>query len=445
MARRPLAFALLLAAIPQVAPAQGLQEKISQLFIFGPGQSPLFLAGSATSSNPASIRAHGTHFLPSVAAENGSVIAFVTGALSASVANVPIGATTSGETFRFEGGVPVSTSTSAGPVFAERAQTLGRGRVLAGLNRSTFHFSTLRGVPLDDIGLVFTHENVDFEGCTASSGDDCKKMGVPVLENDVMQFKLALDINVAVTSFYVTYGLTDRLDFGVVLPVLHTRLDGRSDAQIIPFGGPTAGHFFAGTTADPELQATRSTSGSTTGIGDVAVRMKYNGHQTERTGIAFLADARFPTGDERDLLGAGKFAARGVAVASARFGAFSPHVNAGYLFRAGDVQNDAVLATVGFDHLLGNGVTLATDIVSEFQVGSSTLDLPRVVTYDAPFRRTVQPTSIPDMRDDLINGSFGFKFAAASRVLIVANALFPLNEGGLRARQTYTMGVEYAF
>jgi hypothetical protein len=435
----------LLLAIPVALHAQGLQSKISQLFIFGPGQDPLFLAGSATASNPASIRAHGTHFLPSVAAENGSVIAFVTGALGASVANVPIGATTSGETFRFEGGVPVSTSTSAGPIFGERAQTLGKGRVLAGLNRSAFHFSTLRGVPLNDVELVFTHENVDFDGCSAAQGDDCKKMGVPVLENDVMQFRLDLDIDVAVTSFYVTYGLSDRIDLGVVLPVLNTSLEGRSDAQVVPFGGPTAAHFFAGTPTDPVLQATRTTSGSTVGVGDVAMRLKVNAHQSERTGIAFLGDARFPTGDEHDLLGAGKFSARAVGVISARFGAFSPHLNAGYLFRAGNLQNDAVLATAGFDHVLGKRITLAADVVNEFQVGASSLHLPKPVNYDAPFRRTVQPTSIPDIRDDLINGSFGFKFSTASHVLVVTNALFPLNDGGLRAGHTFTLGVEYSF
>jgi hypothetical protein len=445
MRHRPLLVALFALALPALGGAQALRDRISELFIFGPGQSPLFLAGSATPSNPASIRAHGTHFLPSAAAENGSVISFISAALAASVANVPIGATTSGETFKFEGGVPVSTSVSAGPIFAERAQTLGRGRMLAGLNRSTFHFSTLRGVPLNDLELVFTHENVDFDGCSELQGDDCKKMGVPVLENDVMQFKLDLDINVAVTSFYVTYGISDHVDFGVVVPVLQTSLDGRSDAQVVPFGGPTAAHFFAGTTDNPTLSATRNTSGSSFGIGDVAARLKVGGLQSGRANLGFMADLRFPTGDDNDLQGSGKFAARAIAIASARFDNFSPHLNAGYLYHAGTLQNDAVLATAGFDHLLGKGVTLAADVVSEFQVGRSTLVLPKTVSYDAPFRRTVNPTSIPDTRDDLINGSFGLKFAMSNGVLVVANALFPLNVGGLRASQTLTLGVEYSF
>src|SRR6266576_4699705 len=113
--------------ISSPAGAQHLRDRISDLFIFGPGQQPLFLAGSGDPNNPASLQAHGLHFIPSSNAENGSLIAFVTDALGSSVANIPIGSTSGGVTFRFEGGAPVATSTSAGPIFAERAQTLGRG------------------------------------------------------------------------------------------------------------------------------------------------------------------------------------------------------------------------------------------------------------------------------------------------------------------------------
>jgi len=44
------------------------------------------------------------------------------------IGNVPIATTSGGVTFRFEGGIPVKSSLSLGPIFAERAQTLGRGR-----------------------------------------------------------------------------------------------------------------------------------------------------------------------------------------------------------------------------------------------------------------------------------------------------------------------------
>src|SRR3954466_13418885 len=213
-------------AVPSLATAQGLRDRISDLFIFGAGQAPLFLAGSGDPNNPASLQAHGLHFIPSSSAENGALIAFITDALGSSIGSIPIGSTSGGETFRFEGGAPVKTSTSAGPIVAERAQTLGRGRVLAGISRTGFRFATLRGVDMRNIDLTFTHQNVDFEGCDAQFGGDCTLYGVPVLENDAMDFHLSMDLDVRVTSMYVTYGVSDRFDFGLVVPIVQAEFSG---------------------------------------------------------------------------------------------------------------------------------------------------------------------------------------------------------------------------
>jgi hypothetical protein len=433
----------LLVGDPARLTAQGLRDKIGVLFIFGPGQDPLFLAGSADPDNPESVQAHGTHFVPASAAENASVIAFVIDAIGGSVANLPIGSTSGGETFRFAAGVPVATSTSAGPIFAERAQTLGRGRLLVGLSRSAFHFQSLRGVDLSNLPLVFTHENVDYAGCDSTFAGDCSKMGIPGHENDVMQFRLSLDIDMRVTSFYLTYGLSDRVDVGAVVPIISTSMQGESEAEIVPFGGPTADHFFAGTPSSPELSAIRTSQGSAFGLGDVALRVKANVRDLPRASVALLADARFPTGSTDDLLGAGSFSARGVAVFSSRLGPVSPHANVGYLFRATSSHNDAVLATVGFEELMAERVTLAADLITEWQVGQSNLRLPPPVSYDEPFQRTVRPTGIPDTRDDIVSGSFGFKVTPARGLMAVVNALFPLNRGGLRPGVVYTAALEY--
>ena len=444
--RRLLSFAsLALIALSSPANAQGLRDRISELFIFGSGQEPLFLAGSGDPNNPASLQAHGLHFVPASAAENASVIAFITDALGASVANIPIGSTSGGETFRFEGGVPVRTSTSAGPIFAERAQTLGRGRLLAGLSRTAFRFATLRGVDMRNIGLTFTHENVDFEDCDAQFGGDCTLYGVPVLENDAMDFRLSMDLDVRVTSIYLTYGLSDRLDFGLVVPIVQAEFRGESDAEIRPFGGTTAAHYFSGTTANPVLSAHRQSMGSASGLGDVALRTKLNLRETPRASFAFLLDGRFPTGSSQDLLGSGKFAGRALAILNSRFNDFSPHVNVGYLYHAGTQQNDAILGTVGFDHRMAEAVTLAADLVTELQVGDSKLQLPKTVTYESPFRRTLNPTNIPEIRDDLVNGSFGVKVIPTRNTTLVLNSLFPLNRGGLRSNFVYTAGIEYTF
>ena len=441
--RTIVAFTLASVAAPTYSSAQNLRDKISDLFIFGPGQEPLFLAGSGDPSNPASLQAHGLHFIPASSAENAALIAFITDALGSSIGRIPIGSTSGGETFRFEGGVPVKTSTSAGPIFAERAQTLGRGRVLAGISRTGFRFATLRGVDLHNIDLTFTHQNVDFEGCDAQFGGDCTLYGVPLLENDAMDFRLSMDLDVRVTSMYVTYGVTDRFDFGLVVPIVQAEFRGSSDAQIRPFGGTTAAHYFEGTTDNPVLSAHRQSLGSAAGLGDVALRMKLNLRQTPAAGFAVLLDGRFPTGSQQDLLGSGKFAGRVLMILNSRLGDFSPHLNAGYLHHAGDQQNDAVLGTLGFDQRLSDTFTLAADLVTELQVGDSKLPLPSLVTYESPFRRTVNPTNIPDTRDDVVSGSFGFKLTPARNTTIVVNSLFPLNRGGLRPNLVYTAGIEY--
>ena len=426
-----------------------LRSKISQLFIFASGQEPLVLGGSIDPNNPASIQAHGNHFKPSAVAENGSLIGFITSAISTSIGNVPIATTSGGVTFRFEGGIPVKSSLSLGPIFAERAQTLGRGRAAIGIGHTAFRFSSLRGVPMDNVSLIFTHENVDFPGCSAANnGQDCAKMGVPTLENEIMPFRLNLALDVAVTTLYATVGIFDRVDLGVVVPLVSTNLHGESTAQIIPFGPPPAVHFFGGTPDNPVLSASRAVDGSAFGLGDVAMRVKIGVRESETSGVALLGEARFGTGSPDDLLGSGVFSARGLAVISGRLNTFSPHLNVGYAYRGRNSQhtwNDAVLLTGGFDQLVSDHVTVAADVVSELQVGESALQLPGPVTFDAPYRRVIDPTTIPNTRDDIFNGSFGGRVNLWPGWTVVANALFPLNRGGMRSNIVYTTGLEVAF
>ncbi len=427
------------------ASAQGLREQIGQLFIFGTGESPLFLAGTADPDNPLSVQVHGDHFVPSAVASNGTLIAFLEGAISTSIADIPISATSSGRTFRFEGGVPVPTATSPGPIFAERAQTLGRGRVLIGATVNAFNFTSVRGVDLDNIQLNFTHVNADFEGCDTSQGDDCTKVGVPTLENDFIRLDLEMNLKVTAALFVLTYGLLDWIDIGVAVPIISNELRGTSTAEVVPFGGPTATHFFEGTPDDPDLSATRSIEGSASGLGDIAARLKVNVRQTESVGFAILGDARFATGSAEDLLGSGHTSVRGLGIVSGQFGNFSPHANVGYLYRSGETQNDAVLATIGFDHALASWATLAADLISELQVGDTQLEIPETLVIEEPFRRTIQPSNIPNMRDDIIDGSVGLKFVTSPGLTIITNALIPLNNGGLRPDVAWTLGLEYNF
>jgi hypothetical protein len=443
--RRLLLTAALVLQAGQPLQAQHLRDKLSDLFIFGSGDSPLNLGGTSDPNNPDSIRIHGNHFVPAAVASNGTVISFLTNSIGSNVANVPVAATSGGSTFSFQGGVPVRTSTSAGPIFGERAQTLGRGRVLVGLGRAGVHFKTLRGVDLDHVRFTFTHANSDFPGCDAVANGDCSLLGVPTLENETIDLNLSLDVRLTVTAFLLTYGITDRIDVGAVLPVVSVSLDGTSNAQISPFGPPPAVHFFGGTPDNPILTASRTIDGSTTGLGDVDARVKLNLRRSEPLSLAVLGDVRFPTGSRNNLLGSGAFAVRGLAILSARFGDFSPHANVGYLYRGGEFENDAVLATLGFDHVLAPWATLAVDVLSQLQVGESPLQVPGPVHIEAPYHRTITPTVIPDSRDDIVDGSLGVKLTAAPGLTVVANGEWSLNRGGLRPDVIWAAGLEYNF
>jgi hypothetical protein len=424
-------WSLVLLAVSVVATpvrAQRLKDRVLDLFRFGDCGNPLCLDGSVNAAN-----GHGDHYLPDVIATNSSVFGFLTAAIGTSAGSIPLSASSSGQTFKFVNGLPVKTSASAGPIFGERAQTLGRGRVLLGASLTSISFETLRGTPLDQLVFNLVHEDRPPTG-----------LGDPLLENDHIEVRLALDMNLRVTTFQASYGLTDGIDVGVAVPIVHTAIQGRSTAQIYPFGS-TAVHFFSGTPENPGLRASAATFGSATGFGDIAVRIKGRLASGSRFGLAVMADARLPTGAEEDLLGSGHLSIRTTAVASAQFGSFSPHLNLGFLGWSGREHNDAVLATVGFDQPLSSWATLAIDVLSEWQLGSSTLRLPGPVRYQLPFPRTVVPSNIADRRDHRVLGSVGAKFQTRGGPLIVGSVLAPLRVGGLQPYLAWNLGLEFGF
>ncbi len=416
----------LVASTGTPASAQGMRDRIRELFSFGECGRPLCLDNSVNATN-----GHGDHFLPDVIANNGAILGFLTDAIAASAANLPLSATASGVTYRFVGGLPVRTSTSLGPIFGERAQTLGRGRFVVGANMSGLNFTSLRGVPLNQVILNFSHDDVPPAG-----------LGQPLRENDVLQVKLDLSVNLLVTTFFTTWGVSDHVDIGLAVPIVHTGLTGRSTGQFFPFGIPTS-HFFAGDSAHPVLSASAATFGFATGLGDMALRTKWSIRSTENSGVAFMADARLPTGSDEDLTGSGHLSVRGLLLASTRLGAFAPHFNVGYALRGG--RNDALIATGGFDQPLSDWATLAVDVLTEWQVGESSLILPGEVSYQFPVTRTISPTNIPNVKDHRVNGSFGMKFRTPGGPILVANALVPLRRGGLESRFIWTLGLDGNF
>lgn len=432
MTHRPLPLILLLLLMvlsPEPADAQaapGLKSRIEQeLFTFGDCGTALCLDLSNT---------HGNHFIPALAEGNDAVISFVTDAIGNATLSVPLSATSSGATFSFVGGIPVRTSTSAGPIFGERTQTLGKGRFFIGVSVTGVNFTSLNGVPLENLQLNFQHED----------GDPSGTLGDPEFENDLMSLNLAMKVNVLVGTLAVTTGLTDFIDVGIAVPFVRTKVSGRSEAQIAPFGTPAI-HRFGGDATDPVLRATASMEGSASGIGDVAARIKINLGQTSRMGVALLTEVRFPTGDEDNLLGVGATQIRAMALYSAQFGTLSPHLNVGYTARSGASQRDAVVVQAAFDNLLTEWATLAVGIESQFQVGENPFVLPSTIELQEPFVRQFAATNIPNVDGDLLRVSLGGKFTVRGGTVLVVNGIFPLRDVGLQPDFIWTMGLDFPF
>jgi len=424
--RRCLIFAFLLAAAQPLA-GQSLREQIrTDLFTFGNCGQPLCLAGALTG--------HGSHFIPATQSAAGDILDLLGNSLAASVSNTPVGATSSGVTYQFVGGLPVKTATSGGPIFGERSQTLGKGRFFVGTNISAMHFQRLRGVRMDDIEFNFTHQDTP----------PLDTLGKPFFENDVIGVRVAMNVNLIVTTFVASYGLVDGVDLSVAVPVVHASVQGTSVATIHPAGYPSP-HRFAGTDSQPVMTAVAGMDGAATGVGDVAARLKINVSQSNSFGAALLLDGRFPTGNDDNLLGSGKFSGRGLGILSARFGTLAPHLNFGYVFRDAKQANNAIVATAGFDNAVASWATMAFDLLSEWQLGDSKLQIPGPVQYQAPFPHTVDPTNIPAQKDDFLSASVGFKFQTPRGVLITTNALFPLRNSGMQPSVVWTAGFEYNF
>jgi len=424
--RRSSCLAVLLLAATSLS-GQSLRQQIrNDLFTFGNCGQPLCLAGALTG--------HGSHFIPATQSAAGDILDLLGNSLAASVSNTPIGSTSSGVTYQFVGGLPVKTATSGGPIFGERAQTLGKGRFFVGANFSAMHFQRLRGVRMDDIQFNFTHED----------RPPVDTLGSPIFENDVVNVRIGMDVNLLVSTFVLSYGVVDGLDISVAVPVVHASVQGTSVANIIPWEFPSP-HRFAGTDSAPVMTAVAGMDGSATGLGDVAARLKINVTQSPGFGAALLLDGRFPTGDEQNLLGAGKFSGRGLGIFSAKFGTLAPHLNIGYVFRDAALSNNSLIATAGFDNAVSGSTTMAFDLLSEWQIGASKLPIPGPVQYQAPYPHTVIPTNIPDQKDDFLSASVGFKFQTPRGILLTTNALFPLRNSGMQPSVVWTGGLEYNF
>ncbi len=404
--------------------------------------------------------------------------------LGAQLLSFPLGSSSGGFSFTtnsMTGEVSMGSETF-GPAFAERAITLGKGQTNVGLAFRSTSFDAFEGVSLESGELSFIREHNNC--CPMGNNNPTQPTNLePAFERDLLQSNLSLDISSRASVFFVTHGVTDNFDIGVAIPVVTVDLDARVDGRIFRLGSGAASptHSFDTNGAD---RAAFTESGSSSGLGDLSVRAKYNFLRGDVTSLAAGLDLRLPTGNEDELLGTGATRAELSFIYSGDYGRVSPHVNVGYTFSSG--QSSAVASELAVDadeHRLGDVPNLAfTDIDLEFPdefnyvFGVNVAPHPKVtVGFDVrgrtlldvsrfelrvnlspdrgtgprpttPFTSTEEFSLLDEQgKVNLLLGVVGAKINVARTLLLNANVLFPMSDGGLKPKPTLVLGLDYVF
>jgi hypothetical protein len=391
---------------------------------------------------------HGTHFLESAFRANSELAPALNSLITGNVSSFPLSSTSSGILFDFSTGQPVRVTASLGPIFAETAKPLGRGKLVLEANYTFLSLNRFRGLPTDDLQFTFTHKDVTGEGTLGESAN----------ESDLINLAMDMHVNAGIGVLFATYGVTNDIDVSVAVPLISVTLKGTALASINSYTFARLGHanhLFGPDTLNPVLTTSVPYNSSATGIGDVALRLKYSLLSGEALDMALLLDARFPTGKEEDYLGAGKGSLRLWAILSGKAGDTTPHLNVGYARRVADRQSDAFEFRAGLDNKLVPSLTLALDVLGQIDLnsdeaihlapGTVTIVDRIAATGTTPAAQAVRilPLSnIPDRtNDNAFAASIGFRYAPSDPVMVFANVLIPLNDGGLRATVAPTIGI----
>ena len=458
---------------PQPAISQENRLPLSEILtnLFG---NTIVLAPRSTPEVPS----HAAHFKPS--AEQLRTPEQFNQQIVTLLSTFPFGSSSGGFTYTYDPalGTFSRSSESFGPLFAERALTIGRERGSLGVAYQRSTYDTFEGKNLRQREIKFYIQHTDCCGKVqggVQSGDG--SLLNPAFEGDIIEAALSLDLTTDTMVISATYGLTDRLDLGVAVPLVAVDVNASILARIqrVATAANPDLHVFEGENPD---EHTFALSGHAAGLGDVMVRAKYNFLTLRGGGLAAAIDVRTPTGDESNLLGTGALQAKVYGIASIGLGKLSPHVNAGYMRSSRGALANASLHnewnyTAGFDLAVSPRLTLIADVV-----GRTIRDQGRLREADTIFdfvqagpggtggtggggggggsgsggttNRPIEHATRRQFRLEpgnlnLVVGNTGVRFNPFRKMLVSANLLFALTEAGLRDRVTPVISLDYSF
>ena len=384
---------------------------------------------------------HDAHFGP----ESLQALDALSSGIASGVNQSAVGSSTSSFTFDVQQAVFVPSNENLGPLLAERADTIGKGKLnfaftFTRLDYKRFDTDSVddfEGDSLDDLSTVLGHEDV--------AGDNA-------FETDTIGVNLDIDLTQNQFLFFGKYGITDHWEAGFILPVIDTEVRATGVATInrdpnnlaqsnfvhnfcvngvnprtLPNGavlpGPCAPNATSSTIGNRNQTVERDQE-SHTGFGDLRVATKYNFlyDRPRWPDMAVIGGVRFDTGDEDNFTGSGNTGFNGVLVASKRFGIFEPHLNWG-----------AEVTTDGGDTNFWRLV--AGTEVTPFPYLTLSVDVLGLNTFNGE-----------GINDNIWDLGFGAKVNPWSTLTFLGSILIPFNQDeGLRTNLTWTLGVEYTF
>jgi len=323
-------------------------------------------------------------------------------------------------------GVP-TTIESLGTILTQRGETLGKHNFFFSFNYQRFRFDSIDGISLKHLDTV---NQITF-------GTDPNKVFVAA-HNRV---DLLVNQFTAVGSF----GLTNRMDVSVLVPFSKVTLK----------AGSTGEQLNTTNNNPPSALVPIFLAGSATGLGDLAVNVKYKVTNWEKTAIGIGGEVRFPTGDETNYLGTGSYGIKPYVILSHTSGRITPNVNLGYQWNgtsnlfinsAGTHLNlpSSFLYSGGADYrVINNKLTLTAEFL-----GQAVINGPRLVAASSPAPAplasdgNIKSFSGTYAMDNL---SAGFRCRPFKGLLLTGNVLFALDNGGLRSKIVPLAGISYKF
>jgi len=332
-------------------------------------------------------------------------------------------------TFDVESGTFRREAPLVGQLLLEHADPIGAGRRNLSLSYERVVFDSFEGQRLGDL-------------------EDRR----PVIARDGQPlFALPhtrIDAEAQAVNVSATYGLTERFDVNLTVPVVYTALS-RTDRVETFF--PPAETFTAHAAA------------SKLGVGDVLLRSKYALVQTDPLHLAGGLGVRLPSGRADDFQGTGDVEFLPMLYASSRQWErgriqFQGHLNTGADIDAQNVDAGEGRWSAGLDAGIGQSARLAVAVLGRHGFGRIAprdfLEFRRCLDrrqrcLDDPLSAKKGPAPLFGLRGDRADYydlSVGGRLVLWRDTIIgFANVLVPLNESGLRSEPIPLVGLEAAF